>query len=273
MNSGLSWTEYEAEPEQGASIPSLPPPKLQTKQNTHAPEQLQPVVLQGQQGQAAGQGGGGQGGGSGNGGGGMQQYVNADDGRKKYESTDDPKKDISDFHDVKDYTYILIAVLIVDVFVVLITRFYPEIFGRNLNRWYDLFGLSAVIADVGIIVLGFTIARYIYTSFIYPKYGWNSWMFTGTVVGTQLVHDILFYLAVIQNVAKGNNSMIDVFKEYAAEAGSKILAGDALMMIGSSFLAMTLKTAPMHLTASAGLIATYALPYLLFTRNLFSISR
>ena len=272
MNSGLSWTEYEAEPEQGASIPSLPPPKLQTKQNTHAPEQLQPVVLQGQQGQAAGQGSGGQGGG-GNGGVGMQQYVNADDDRKKYESTDDPKKDISDFHDVKDYTYILIAVLIVDVFVVLITRFYPEIFGRNLNRWYDLFGLSAVIADVGIIVLGFTIARYIYTSFIYPKYGWNSWMFTGTVVGTQLVHDILFYLAVIQNVAKGNNSMIDVFKEYAAEAGSKILAGDALMMIGSSFLAMTLKTAPMHLTASAGLIATYALPYLLFTRNLFSISR
>jgi len=272
MNSGLSWTEYEAEPEKGTSIPSLPPPKLQTKQNAHAPEQLQPVVLQGQQGQAASHGGGGDRG-AGGGGGGMQQYVNAEESRKKFESTEDPKKDISDFHDVKDYTYILIAVLIVDVFVVLITRFYPEIFGRNLNRWYDLFGLSAVIADVGIIVIGFAIARYIYTSFIYPTYGWNSWAFTGTLVGTQLVHDMLFYLTVIQNVPKGNNSMIDVFKEYAAEAGSKILAGDALMMIGSSFLAMGLKTAPMHLTASAALIATYALPYLLFTRNLFSISR
>ena len=184
--------------------------------------------------------------------------------------------DISNPSNVSDFFYILLAVLFVDVLVIFLTRFYPELFGRNLNRWYDLFGLNAVIADVLVIVLGFVIARYLYKYVIAPKFLNNRWSplaFTGTVVGTQLLHDLFFYFAVIQNVPRGNNMMIDVFKDYAAGAGGKILMGDAFMMVGSTLLAIVLKSQRTDLVAAFGFLTAYALPYILYTRNQFTVLR
>jgi hypothetical protein len=184
--------------------------------------------------------------------------------------------DISNPSNVSDFIYILLAVLFVDVIVIFLTRFYPEIFGRNLNRWYDLFGLNAVIADVLIIVLGFVIARYLYKYVIAPKFLNNRWSplaFTGTVVGTQLIHDLLFYFLVIQQVPRGHNVMMDVFKDYASTAGAKILGGDALMMVGSTLLAIVLKSQRSDLVAAFGFLTAYALPYILYTRNQFTVLR
>jgi hypothetical protein len=186
------------------------------------------------------------------------------------------EKDISNYKIIKDLVYIILAVLFVDVVVIFLTRFVPEIFGASLNRWYDLFGLNAVIADVMIIVIGFIIARYVYTGYVKEKFAdgkWSPLWFTGTVVGTQLIHDLLFYYGVITQVPRGQNMMMDVFKDYAASGGAKILFGDALMMIGSAGLAMALKTQPAHLVASFGALTAYALPYILYTKNQYSVLR
>jgi hypothetical protein len=195
------------------------------------------------------------------------------------EYTDDiPVKaaDISNPSNISDFIYIVIAVVAVEFVVIFITRFYPELIGRNLNRWYDLFGLNAVIADVIIVVLGFVIARYLYKYVIAPKFLNNRWSplaFTGTAVGVQIIHDILFYFLVIQQVPRGNNVMIDVFKDYAASSGAKAIGGDSLIMIGSVLLAIVLKSQPKDYVAAFGFLASYAIPYILYTRNQFTVLR
>ncbi len=60
--------------------------------------------------------------------------------------------------------------------------------------------------------------------------------------------------------------MMDVFKDYAASGGAKVLAADAAMMVGSSILSIVLKGAAPHLTAAFGLLTLYALPYILYTK-------
>jgi hypothetical protein len=220
----------------------------------------------------------GQGGGATGGGGGtaVQQKPQEDIDLSKFEDYGEAKGDISNYNNMKDLLYIFIAVLVVDVVVIFLTRFFPEVFGAALNRWYDLFGLNAVIADVLIIVIGFIIARYVYTGYVKDKFAegkWNPLIFTGTLVTTQLVHDLAFYFGIIKQVPRGNNAMMDLFKDYAESGGAKILFGDALMMIGSAGLAIVLKSQPGHVVASLATLFGYALPYILYTRNQFSTAR
>lgn len=179
-------------------------------------------------------------------------------------------KDISEYEEVYDWVYIFCGVLVTELAVIFLIRFFPEIFGKYANIWYNRFKLSAVIADVLVIVLGIGIARYVYTEFVYPKYDWNPLMFTGTAVGVQIIHDILFYLGVIQQVPKGQNAMIDVMKEYASSAGARSIAADSAMMISSVGLAMIFKGMEGHLAAFIGILTVYAIPYILETRNDYS---
>jgi hypothetical protein len=185
-----------------------------------------------------------------------------------------PKKskweDVSDYDEVWDWAYIIIAVLIVEVFVIGITRFFPDLLGKNLNIWYNRFKLSAVLADVLIIVIGFGIARYVYSSYVWPTYDWNPTYFTGTAVLVQILHDVLFYFGVIRPLPYGQNAMMDVFKDYAESGGAKIIAADSAMMVGSSVISMLLKSLSPHVVISVGLVTAYVLPYILETRNQFS---
>ena len=179
-------------------------------------------------------------------------------------------EDISDYQDHLDWIYIIIGVVLVEVAVIALGRFFPDVFGKNLNIWYNRFKLSAVIADVVIILIGFWIARYVYSEYIWPTHDWNPAYFTGTTVVVQLAHDLLFYLGVIRPIPQGSNAMMDVFKDYAEGGGAKILAADSMMMIGSSIGAMLLKAAPGYITVFAGLIGLYIVPYILETRNQYS---
>jgi hypothetical protein len=184
------------------------------------------------------------------------------------------KNDIGNYKNMKDLLYIFLAILAVDVAVIFLTRFFPEIFGQQLNRWYDMFSLNAVIADVGIIFVGFLIARYIYTGYVKDKFAegkWSPLWFTATLVGTQLIHDLAFYFGIIKQIPRGHNVMMDVFKDYSESGGAKILFGDALMCIGSVAGAVILKQQPMHAVAAFGSLVAYALPYILYTRNQFSV--
>ncbi len=178
--------------------------------------------------------------------------------------------DVSDWYETSDWIYIGIAVLIVDIAVLFLIRFFPDVFGRTINIWYNRFKLEAVLADVLIIMLGFGIARYIYTEWIYPNYDWNPMYFTGLTVVVQIIHDILFYFGVIQQVQPGSNAMMDVFRDYAAAGGAKVVAADSAMMVGSSVLSMLLKITPGPWVAMIGLLAVYTVPYILEKRNDYS---
>jgi hypothetical protein len=172
--------------------------------------------------------------------------------------------DISNYKNVYDIPLFLLGILIIDVFVLFLIR-YIGIGGISLNKWYDKYGLMAVIADVFIILIGFMIAQYIYTIFIKPKYGWNIVIFLILLVFIQFIHDILLYLLIIIPMPKGHNGIIDIYKEYANENSYKIIIGDACLMLGSAFVILCLKTLPKHIIAAIAVITIYIMPYILTT--------
>lgn len=171
--------------------------------------------------------------------------------------------------DLSDYKYfpqILVAVLIVDLIVIFLVRFFPGFWGSTINVWYDQFGLNAVIADVLIIALGFFMAQYVYKNYLKPEYGWNPIIFGALLVFIQVVHDLLFYVGVIQPIPKGHNGMIDVFKTYSDRGGAKVILADTAMMLGSFGIASLLAGASSQATVFSGVLAAYAVPFILTTR-------
>lgn len=179
-------------------------------------------------------------------------------------------EDISDVYDVADWSYLLVGAVVVEVVVIAITRFFPAFSGKYLNLWYSRFKLSAILADVLSVLIGFGLAKYFYTEFIYPKNDWNPLYFTGTAIVIQVIHDILFYFGVIKQVPEGKNGIIDVMRSYGEAGGAKLVLGDSVIMGATSVSAMLLKAASPHLVVFIGLVAAYSLPYFLEVKNEFS---
>ena len=173
--------------------------------------------------------------------------------------------DISDYTNINDVFLIFFAILIVDVFVLFLVRYFPNFFGQALNDWYTNFKFTAILSDILIILIGFLIARYIYTTWIKPSYGWNPLLFLALLVGIQIVHDILFYIAIILPIPIGRNEVIDLFKKYS-KAGPKIIGGDAVLMIMSALVAFYYKSEPVHVVVTASILALYNATYILYTK-------
>jgi len=174
---------------------------------------------------------------------------------------------IFDYRKTGDYLYIITAAIIVDLIVIFLAR-YPgsdPIFKvKALNDWYEKFGILAAAADILSLIIGVTAARYIYSSLGLKN---SLLFFVGVVVLFQLCHDLFFFLAVITQMPKGENKMIDVFSDYAKENGAKILISDALMMISTTLLASFLKELPAHASVSSLTVSLYALCFVLYTQR------
>ena len=180
-------------------------------------------------------------------------------------------QDISDYHDVNDWGFLLTAAIVIEVIVIAITRFFPAFSGKYLNLWYSRFRLTAILQDILSVLIGFGIARYIYTEYVYPNNDWNPWYFTGIALIVQIAHDVLFYLGVIRQVPEGQNGMVDVFKKYADSGSYKVVVGDSAIMAGTSVVSMLLKAFPVHGVIFLGLAAAYSIPYFMEAKNEFSV--
>jgi len=173
--------------------------------------------------------------------------------------------DISNYYNLYDNVLLFFAILIVDVFVLFLVRYFPSFFGQALNDWYTNFKFTAMLSDILIILLGFMITRYIYTRWITPVYGWNPLLFLGLLVGVQIVHDLLFHVAVVLPIPVGRNKIIDLFKRYSTSAGPKIIGGDAIIVLASALVAMYYKSQPTHVVVLASVLALYNAIYILYT--------
>lgn len=168
------------------------------------------------------------------------------------------------------FATIVVSVIVVDLVILFLIRYFPDFWGKEINVWYNEFGLNAVIADVLSIVLGFLLAQIVYRTVVFPYIGWSLPAFIVLLLAIQLTHDMLFYKGVIQPIPAGHNGMIDVFKAYAASGQGRILIADAAMMAGSALIASALIGLPTSVTLFVGSLAVYAVPYILTTRNRFS---
>jgi hypothetical protein len=131
--------------------------------------------------------------------------------------------------------------------------------GKAVQKWYLQFGAVAVLSDVLVIVLGILLAQ-----FLVPDA--STELLALVSIGIQLVHDYLFYVFVILGVPKGQNSMIDLFKDYAAENSYKILLADSAMIGGSVLLAGVFEDMRPDIITFLGLLATYSLTYIIYTK-------
>lgn len=168
-------------------------------------------------------------------------------------------KNIEDFNNINDYLPLFNAVLITDLFVILLlnTR---VIKSQVLRKWYSLYNLSAVIADVLIILIGLIITRAIYY-YVFDSFSIVKFIILAVIV--QIAHDILFYVF-FSNIPKGVNKMLDTFKDYANEVSYKAILADSGMMIMSCLIASYLVNKNTNTNIIVLISSLYLLPYLLY---------
>ena len=168
-------------------------------------------------------------------------------------------KNIANFNNVNDYLPLFNAVLITDLFVILLLN--ARVLKSNvLKKWYSQYNLSAVIADVLIILIGLIITRYIYY-YIFDTFSLLKFIILAVLV--QITHDILFYI-VFKNIPRGVNKMLDTFKDYANEVSYKAILSDSGMMIMSCIIASYLANKNTNTNIIVLISFLYLLPYLLY---------
>ena len=167
--------------------------------------------------------------------------------------------DISDFNNVNDYLPILNGAITADLTIIFLV-FHGVFQSVFLKKWYKIFNLSAIIADVLILVIGLIITRFLY------HYVFNQWsiiQFTGLAIFIQIIHDLLFYF--IFSITPFKYSYIlDFFKKYAEEVSFRAILGDSFMMFLTCFLSSHFATLNLNLNIISLIINVYFIPYLIY---------
>ena len=168
-------------------------------------------------------------------------------------------KNISDFNNINDYLPLFNAVLITDLFVIFLSNI-GLIKSQVLIKWYSQYNLSAVIADVLIILIGLIITRAIYY-YIFDSFSIVQFIILAVIV--QITHDILFYVF-FTNIPRGVNRMLDTFKDYANDVSYKAIISDSGMMIMACLFATYLVNKNTNTNIIVLISFLYLLPYLLY---------
>ena len=169
--------------------------------------------------------------------------------------------DISQFTKITDYLSIFTGTLIADLVIIFIFS-YTAFKSNVLMVWYEKYGLSAVIADVFIIVIGFILARLVYPHMFKT---WNFLKFAGLLIVIQIVHDLLFALF-FTSIPRKTNFMLDVFKDYAKENSFKAVVGDTVVTFLAVLFASFLAGKSLHTQLITLIVSIYLLPYLLYAK-------
>jgi uncharacterized protein YacL len=167
-------------------------------------------------------------------------------------------KDISNFNNINDYLPLFNGALITEL--IMLFLFNNKMFkSKTLKEWYTKFNLSAIIADVFILVIGFIIVRLIYSS-IFSTFSILKFILLLVIV--QTIHDILFYFLVI-NIKRGSNKMIDTFKDYIKEHNASILFADSLLIISGGLFSSYIANYSFSFNIGLLIILIYLIPFFL----------
>lgn len=173
--------------------------------------------------------------------------------------------DIGDYKQINDVLPIVSASVIGMNFAVLLSKF-GGLGGYSLNTYFDTFGLEGILANTSFITLLFQVARWFYTT-CYSSGGrpWSPFVFICVLIFIQFIHDLIFYYGPLKSIPAGKNDIIDVLKRYAAENGSRAVAGHLVFLIFVGVIAMFLKESSFMFTFIVVTITLYMLPFMLTT--------
>uniref|UniRef100_A0A6C0B2H1 Uncharacterized protein n=1 Tax=viral metagenome TaxID=1070528 RepID=A0A6C0B2H1_9ZZZZ len=167
-------------------------------------------------------------------------------------------RDISDFENVSDYLPILNGALITDV-IVMSLSLSGYINSEALKIWYKSYGLSAVLADVLILVIGLIIARWLYNMFFKSR---SLFSFILVALGVQLTHDLVFG-KIIDFMPEKTSNIFNTFKQYTHEHGMQILFADSLMIISTIILGSLMAAYDLNMNIITIIFMAYHVPYLI----------
>ncbi len=170
--------------------------------------------------------------------------------------------DISNFNNMNDYLPIINGSLAADLIIILATYYFLGT--KQLKLWYSKYGLSAVLADTLILVIGIIIARLIYRK-IFGQF--NIIKFLLLVLIIQIVHDFLFFKLIINPLPRGVNSMIDFFKDYAGEVGAGAIVGDSIMITMAVLLSSLFANSNLNINILLIVLFVYLTPYILHAKD------
>jgi uncharacterized protein YacL len=149
-----------------------------------------------------------------------------------------------------------VAAATVDLFIIVMSKFFNM--GKSLDKWYSKFGMTAVLSDCLVMLLGIQLVL-----LFEPKAGVFHLLVMAIVI--QIIHDILFYFLVIETLPTGQNDMIDLFKEYANENSYKIILADSFMIGSTVLLGYYFHHLHTNVVSFVGLLSVYALTYIVYT--------
>jgi len=168
----------------------------------------------------------------------------------------------SDFYNIQHFLPILNGSILADIIILVILYYTPYFQSIELKRWYETYRLSAIIADVLILVIGIFIAKFIFTYF---GLSFHIVTFAIVLLGVQIIHDILFFL-LFSAVPRGVNKMLDLFKDYAKEVSYKAIFGDSFMLLIAFLASLYFTSLSNHSNILILIVLVYLVPYILYTK-------
>ena len=173
--------------------------------------------------------------------------------------------DIGNYKNVDDFAPIVSASLIGMNFAVTLSRF-GSMGGFSMNAYFDTFGLEGILANTSFLVIMFQLTRWAYTTFYTSgERPWSPFVFVCILISIEFLHDLIFYYGPLKSIPAGKNDMIDALKRYAAENGSRALAGHAAFLIFVAVIAMFLKESTFVFTFIVISVTLYMLPFMITT--------
>ena len=141
--------------------------------------------------------------------------------------------------------------------------------GVPLNTYFDMFGMEGVLSMVVLILILFQITRYFYTVF-YEKSGkaWSPFVFICFLLGVHLVHDLVLYFAVISQVPKGKNDMIDIIRAITGSNKAYALLTHSAFLVVTALIAMMVEDMSDLAKLVLFGVLLYVIPYILAIHSL-----
>ena len=150
---------------------------------------------------------------------------------------------------------LLSAATWVDLIFLLVSKFAVKM-TTSLDTWYLQFGVVGATTDILVLVLGVLLARMLFNVS-------GAWLVAAAVL-VQLFHDILFGY-ILAALPSGQNSIVDLFKQYSEEGRWKILVADAAMIASTVVFAYALDSFAPRYVLFSWLLAVYAVIYSVYT--------
>ena len=157
---------------------------------------------------------------------------------------------------------ILNGSILINIIVLFILYYTPYFESKELKSWYEKYRLSAVIADVLILVIGILITKFIFTFF-----GLTFHIITFLIIllFVQVIHDVLFFI-LFTSIPRNVNNMLDLFKDYAEEVGYKAILGDSFMLIIAFLASYYFTSFNLHSNLLILIGLVYLIPYIIYTK-------